>query len=107
VTRAVFAPRVSTTPTVAPDGSVVIALGSGFPPHAGVALTWQPGIERAAVTTDSAGAFRTSILVFPHASAGPRRLVASPVDGAPFDAVTAPFLVVPGTLRPNDFVQRG
>jgi hypothetical protein len=47
------------------------------------------------------------MLVFPHASAGARLLVASPLGGASFNAVTAPFLVVPGTLKPNDFVARG
>jgi hypothetical protein len=100
----VIQPVLLLEPVVGPPGFVPIAVGTGFPPGTTVALTWNPGIsahETVLVAAD--GTFRRQVLVFHHDQLGPRRLVAS---GTGFGDVDTGFLVVPGTVQPDDFVDR-
>lgn len=100
----VIQPVLLLEPIVGPPGFVPIAVGTGFPPGTTVALKWNLGIsahETAIVAAD--GTFRQQVLVFHHDQLGPRLLIAS---GTGFGDVNTGFLVVPGTVQPDDFVDR-
>jgi hypothetical protein len=100
----IIQPVLRVDPGVGPPGFVPIVSGANFPPGITVTLAWQPGISaptRVRVAAD--GTFQAQLLVFHHDRLGPRAAVAS---GAGFGPVTAPFLVVPATQQPRDFVER-
>jgi hypothetical protein len=99
----VGAPQVLVNPAVGPPGIVVSVIGANFPPGALVALQWDRGISQrvlpAVVGPD--GTFSTHLLVFPNDQLGPRQVIVTPSPGGPtFAQLSAPFLVVPGTLGP-------
>jgi hypothetical protein len=99
-------------PGLARPGFVTFAIGQGFPANTDVTLTWDRGIGGAEAVSDDEGTFRVPILLFRHDLLGPRTLEALLlVDDGIGDpelevAATAPFLVVPGTAQPGDFVNR-
>jgi uncharacterized repeat protein (TIGR01451 family) len=104
-----FGPTLAAVPAVGPPGFVTTAVGRGFPASTIVVLGWQPGIGRTLVRTDSAGRLRVPMLVLPHDSIGPRRLVAAgraPDAAHRFAPIAAPFLVVAAALEPSAFVER-
>lgn len=104
----VFNPTLALRPALGQPGFVTVAVGSGFPPGAPVALAWSPGLtaRRSTVVSDASGAFRVPVLVFHHDQLGPRRLRAKPAGAVPFPEATAAFLVVPGRAQPLDFRTR-
>ncbi|HEX4704193.1 MAG TPA: HYR domain-containing protein, partial [Pseudonocardiaceae bacterium] len=99
-------PALTVDPTIGPQGFVVHATGSGFPPGATVLLTWSPGISQTLdqVTVAANGTIDTPVLIFHHDQVGPRVLVAAPVNGTRFGQVSSPsFLVVPEGIEPPLF----
>jgi hypothetical protein len=90
------APRLLVSPGVAPQGSVVIAVGTGFDAREVVTLTWDSVPGTFVVRADEAGSFTTSVTILHHERLGGRRLV---VAGRP--EVSAPLLVTLATLQPN------
>lgn len=93
-----------TDPPLAALGDAVVARCSEFPPNADVVLTWRPGLGRTEVTSDGAGAFTTSMLVFPEDQLGERVLVATIGDTV---VESPPFLVVAPSGQPPGFHDRG
>lgn len=90
---------------VAPQGTVVVATGSGFPAGTQVGLTWSTGITPALpiVTADAKGGFRIGVLVFHHDVVGPRNLVATWVGGPEFPSLEVPMLVTVRSVMPPGF----
>jgi hypothetical protein len=101
--------RLTLDPPIGPPGFVTIARGRGFPPGAQVNLRWVRGLGSVDVTASVDGVFDTPVLIFPGDLLGPRVLVASgtAVGGQVLRSVGARFLVVPGTLSPPRFLDRG
>ena len=92
-------------PPVGPPGFVTIAVGSGFPPGALVALSWDRGINAKTdpVPVGPDGQFRVGVLVFYNDVEGSRNLAATSAGGAKFPKTTAPFLVVVPSAQPPAF----
>jgi large repetitive protein len=104
-----FLPSLAAVPPLGTPGFVTTAVGSGFPATTNVLLRWQPGLGSLLVRTDTEGRLRIPVLVLSKDASGPRRLVAlsrAADPGFRFAPVTAPFLVVPGSLEPSGFVER-
>ena len=105
-----FNPVLKLVPTVGPPGTVTTAIGTGYPPSAKVDFTWTVGIiatGAATVVTTTSGTFTFEILIFPHDTIGARQLVARRDPSAPnFVTTKANFLVVQGSVQPNDFSWR-
>lgn len=105
-----FNPILKLVPDVGPPGIVTTALGTGFPPGVPVDFAWTigvlpPGVQTVVTAPD--GTFTFEILIFPHDTVGARQLVASRDPISPnFAPVMADFLVVPGSVQPNDFSWR-
>ena len=93
-------------PPIGPPGIVTIVTGSGFPPGAGVVLSWSRGItpKLEPIVADAEGAFRVQVLVFHNDIVGARDLVATPADGTSFPAFGAAFRVTEPTGQPPRFV---
>ncbi len=91
-------------PPLAALGDAVVARGTEFPPDADVVLTWRPGLGRTVVTSDAAGAFTVSVLIFPEDRLGERVLVGTTGD---VTVESAPFLVVAPSGQPPGFHDRG
>jgi hypothetical protein len=103
--------KLACNPTAAPAGSVVTAVGTGFPVATTVLLTWKTGINatpQLTTVTDGTGGFQTPILLFPHDVSGPRTLAAlpDPQNLNPFKEVDAECLVTVGSVQPRDFAWR-
>jgi hypothetical protein len=99
----VVQPQLNVDPTIGPQGFVVHATGSGFPPGATVALAWSPGLSPTPgqITVAGDGTIDTQVIIFHHDQLGSRVLVASPFAGAGFGPVSSPpFLVVPRGAEP-------
>ncbi len=106
----VVQPVLTVDPPIGPPGFVTVATGTNFPPDAVLKLVWQQGISAPSeITVDASGGFRAQVLVFHKDRLGPRLLVAVQVGGPAFGNVTTarPFLVVPRTQDPPNFVGRG
>jgi hypothetical protein len=105
-----FNPVLKLIPAVGPPGAVTTAVGTGYPPNAAVDFAWTVGVlppGLATVVTAADGTFMFEILIFPHDTLGARQLVASRNPKSPaFATVMADFLVVPGSVQPNDFSWR-
>jgi hypothetical protein len=91
-----------------PPRSVPIAHGSGFDPGP-ITLRWNPGLGSVDVNVPPSGIFDAAILVLPHDTLGPRRLVAK---RAGVEEASTEFLVVPAAVDPTrfgvrDFRRRG
>ncbi|MEV7419221.1 CARDB domain-containing protein [Streptomyces sp. NPDC089919] len=103
-------PALVLDPPLGPPGSVTRAVGSQFPPGTVLRLTWSRGVTVAAapVVVGKDGGFTAPLLILVQDTLGERKLLAA--QKAPgralFSPVTAPFLVVPGTLQPQDFQWR-
>jgi hypothetical protein len=82
--------------------------GEQFPPGAVVTVLWEQGINGrpVEVTVAADGTFTASLLVLGKDQLGPRDVVAEPQSGPSFGPVRAPFLVVPGSIGPPDFIGR-
>ncbi|MQA15111.1 MAG: choice-of-anchor D domain-containing protein [Pseudonocardiaceae bacterium] len=91
-------------PPIAALGDAVLARGTEFPSNADVVLTWRPGLGRTTVTSDPAGAFTVSVLVFPEDRLGERVLVGTAGD---VRVESPPFLVVAPAGQPPGFHNRG
>jgi hypothetical protein len=108
----VLNPTLALAPAVGPPGTVVVARGADFPPGSVVSLGWNQGIAGstgAPVVADASGAFRTTVLVFPHDALGVRVLtaVSAPVQNSRLIGfASASFLVVAGEAQPRDFSSR-
>ncbi|GAA0261875.1 VWA domain-containing protein [Saccharothrix mutabilis subsp. mutabilis] len=103
-------PKVTVDPLVGPGGFVPRAVGSGFPPGGTVRLAWTVGISATpgTVVVRDDGTFEAQVLVFDNDLVGPRELAATAEAGPGFALVRSnPFLVVPKSLQPPDFVGRG
>ncbi|WP_177154691.1 DUF11 domain-containing protein [Actinosynnema pretiosum] len=103
-------PRLTTDPPIGPPGFVTRVVGVDFPPGAEVRLAWSAGItqEPATARVSGDGRLDTQLLVFPRDRLGPRDVLAAPLTGPRFGQVASnPFLVVPRTVQPPDFVFRG
>lgn len=99
-------PRVAVAPLVSRPGRAVTVDLTGFPPGAGVVLTWRPGIDpERAVTIDANGTARVSMPLLRTDVLGSRVLVAKAGALGEFPS-TDPVLVVLGTLQPPEFVAR-
>lgn len=96
------APVLLAQPPVAPLGFITTVSGSGFCPGT-VTLSWSPGLGTATAAVDASGTFRATMVLFPRDAVGPRSLIASGAGGV---SVQRPFLVVPSSLQPPDFVTR-
>ena len=105
-----FNPVLKLDPEVGPPGIVTTAMGTGFPPGAKVDFAWTVGVLPpgvATVVTTATGTFTFEILIFPHDTIGARQLVASRDPTSPnFASAMADFLVVEGSVQPNDFSWR-
>lgn len=105
-----FNPMLKLVPDIGPPGIVTTAVGTGFPPSFPVDFAWTvgvlpPGVQT--VVTQPDGTFTFEILIFPHDTIGARQLVASRnPKSPPFADAKADFLVVPGSVQPNDFSWR-
>lgn len=105
-------PSLVFEPDLGPPGFVTMAVGRGFPTGEPIELVWAPGVGRALVTAASDGSFRAPFLVHNRDRPGPRsgRALLPANADRPADQLIeepeAPFLVVPGTLQPADFVAR-
>lgn len=106
----VFQPALAFHPAITRRGFVVALTGTGFPPLARVHLDWADLRGRSTVpevTADGAGNVSVpTFLVFEETPFGTDRVLATPVDAGAFPPVTAPLLVVPGTLEPPGFKER-
>ncbi len=111
-----FQPAVALDPPIGPPGFVSLAVGTGFPPNASIAvLNWEAPALRSPlpknIKTDGNGSFQIPILVLYHDLLGPRLLqaiVANPFGERAGSAIEAdaPFLVTPGRSQPTDLVLR-
>ncbi len=105
-----FNPVLKLVPELGPPGAVTTAMGTGFPPSAKVDFAWTVGLLPpgvATVVTSATGTFTFEILIFPHDTIGTRQLVASRDPSSPnFASAKADFLVVQGSVQPNDFSWR-
>jgi hypothetical protein len=111
-----FQPAVALDPPIGPPGFVTLAVGTGFPPNASIAvLNWKDPALRSPlpknIKTDASGSFQVRILVLYHDLLGPRMLqaiVANPFGDRAGSAIEAdaPFLVTPGRSQPTDLVLR-
>lgn len=97
-----FSTKLTAEPNIAEQGSVTVAVGTGFPPNTEVKLTWSQGIGTTIARSDGAGAFRASVLVFPSDRTGTRVLYAS----TPNTLGTAVVLVVPSANEDASFIVR-
>ncbi|MFI9814644.1 DUF11 domain-containing protein [Saccharothrix variisporea] len=103
-------PKLTVDPLVGPGGFVPRTTGTGFPPGGTVKLAWTVGISATpgTVSVKDDGTFDAQVLVFENDQVGPRELAATAEAGPGFAAVRSnPFLVVPKSLQPPDFVGRG
>lgn len=96
------APVLLAQPPVAPLGFSTTVSGSGFCPGT-VTLSWSPGLGTVTAAVDAGGTFRATMILFPKDIVGPRLLIATGAGGV---SVQRPFLVVPSSLQPPDFVTR-
>jgi hypothetical protein len=105
-----FNPILKLVPDLGPPGIVTTALGTGFPPGVPVDFAWTIGVLSpgvATVVTAPDGTFTFEILIFPHDTIGARQLVAThDPKSQVFADAKADFLVVPGSVQPNDFSWR-
>ena len=111
-----FQPAVALDPPIGPPGFVTLAVGTGFPANATIAvLNWKDPALRSplpkTIKTDGNGSFQIPILVLYHDLLGPRMLqaiVANPFGDRAGSAIEAdaPFLVTPGRSQPTDLVLR-
>ncbi|MDP8971340.1 MAG: choice-of-anchor D domain-containing protein [Actinomycetota bacterium] len=99
-------PRLQVDPPLGRPGFVATVSGFDFPANTEVAVTWNPGLGGSRVVTGPDGTFRVPMLVFRRDVVGPR-LVEARFGVPPGPAVTAEYLVVPGTYEPPGFVVRG
>ena len=95
-------PRLVLDPPLGEPGKVTSAIGTGYPANADVVLTWSRGLGGQVARTDGSGRFRVPVLIFHKDQLGPRTMTGA----AAAASATAPFLVVPGSLIPGDFVIR-
>jgi hypothetical protein len=103
-TIAITQPTITANPAIGRPGTVSMVTGAGFPPGAVVRVGWTRGPPASVtVTVGPGGTFHTQVLVMRGDSSGPREATAS---GPAFATVTCPFLVLPGTQQPWDFVER-
>lgn len=96
-------------PPIGPQGMVVRAVGTDFPPGARIRLAWSVGLSETPgeVTVGADGRFTVQVLVFHKDRLGPRELTATPVSGPPIGAVRSQsFLVVAPALQPPMFQSR-
>ncbi|ACU39197.1 WD40 domain protein beta Propeller [Actinosynnema mirum DSM 43827] len=103
-------PRLTVDPPIGPPGFVARVVGVDFPPGAEVRLAWSAGVtqEPATARVGGDGGVDAQLLVFPRDRLGPRDVLAAPLTGPRFGQVASnPFLVVPRTVQPPDFVFRG
>ncbi|MDQ3885927.1 MAG: choice-of-anchor D domain-containing protein [Actinomycetota bacterium] len=99
-------PQLQFNPAVTPAGRVVSLIGSGFAPQRAVTVQLREFQQTITATTDAAGNFNASMIVFPNTQAG-ERIADATVDGhQPPITATASLLVVPGTASPPDFQNR-
>jgi Tol biopolymer transport system component len=100
-------------PPVGPQGIVVVATGSGFPPGAKIQLTWSTGITPTlpvVTAKGSAGTWSLQVLVFHHDITGPRNLIATWVGGpagSEFPTMQVPMLVTVRSMTPPDVLGGG
>jgi hypothetical protein len=105
-------PQLACNPTSVHAGSMVTAVGTGFPRNLGVVLTWRAGINAVPpliATTDPTGGLQVPILIFPHDVVGVRTLAVTPDPSAiepGFKEIDAQCLVAPGAVQPRDFAWR-
>ena len=97
-----LSPLLEPDPPLGPPGFVTEVVGTDFPPDTPLIVAWEPGIGSRAVVTDAGGSFRTFMLVLRRDATGPRTVEAR---GEGF-TIAADFLVVPGTLQPDEFANR-
>ena len=97
--------KLVVTPHIGQPGTVVIVDGSGFPDGAKVTLRWSQGITwRMAPITATGGTFHVPMLIFHNDLTGPRDLIAAPLDGTSFPAISAPVLVTQPSVIPPTFL---
>lgn len=99
-------------PAASTPGSMISAIGTGFPKSTAVLLTWKTGINvtpQLTTLSDATGGFQVPVLIFPHDQVGPRVLAATPdpkLSDPPFKEVDAQCLVGLGPVQPRDFAWR-
>ncbi|MFG2995254.1 hypothetical protein [Streptomyces sp. NPDC048340] len=103
-------PALELSPPLGPPGSVPQARGSQFPPGVTVDLRWSRGVTVASapVVVGADGTFSAPVLVLVQDTLGERNLAAAQADADRplFSEVSAPYLVVPGVLQPDNFQWR-
>lgn len=103
-------PALELDPVLGPPGSVTQAHGSDFPPGVTVSLRWDRGVTVASapVVVGADGSFTAPVLILVQDTLGERKFTAAHADVTPplFTEVSAPFLVVPGVLQPDNFQWR-
>lgn len=98
-------PAIQVNPGVARPGRVTLVTGQGFPPGAAVTVRLMDSPESVQATASNTGSFGIPLLVFPRGEPGLRTVEAGAV-GLDVAPVTR-LLVVPPTIQPPDFANRG
>ncbi|MGH4021388.1 MAG: choice-of-anchor D domain-containing protein [Pseudonocardiaceae bacterium] len=99
-------PQLQFNPAVTPGGRVTSVFGSGFAPQRGVTVRLRDFPETITATTDAAGNFTATVVIFPNATPGNRVADATVVGHQPPITTTGSLLVVLGTASPPDFQNR-
>jgi hypothetical protein len=99
-------PSIQVNPGITPPSRVTTVFGKDFPPGKTVTVTFRTAVGSSTATVGPDGTFRAPLLVFPKATPGNRRVVAT-VNGFPALFAEGDLLVVFPTVSPADFVVRG
>ena len=99
---------ITLSPSLAAPGYITQLTGSGFTGISQVTLAWDHGIGAIAPIPVTNGGLTAAVLILPHDLPGPRKLtvVGSNPPGADLSCAMAKFLVLPGSMQPQDFVVR-
>lgn len=95
------------SPSLAPPGAVIALTVSGLPSSVHqLTVAWNRGINNQMGV--NIGSLPASVVILPHDLTGPRKLIVVGSDdpSADLSCAAAPFLVLPGSMQPDDFVVR-
>ena len=99
---------ITLSPSLAAPGYITQLTGTGFTGISKVTVAWDHGIGTIAPIPVTNGGFTSAVLILPHDLPGPRTLTvdSSSSPSANLSCASAKFLVLPGSMQPQDFVVR-